>query len=273
MYIIIFACFGLALSSLLNLAPEIVSPENLQILNLVLLGLWFVMLVGGFQGLVQKRRIGVIAQQLSDQNAETVAINQKLVHAEAEASHYSQELGQRQKELAVSHSNLEDCQQQLKKLQDKVAKAESQNRTLNDQLAGLETSQNRDSDSLQLLSILQNKGRFLDFVMGDVSQVPDDRMGAAARIVHQGCSKAIREYFDIQPVVSVDEGSQIEIAEQDSHRKFRIIGSKPELFPLRGRLLHRGWRTEKVDLPKRVVEKTLNQEESGIITPAEIELS
>ena len=273
MYMIILAAIGLALSSLANLAPESVSPDNAQILDLSELGLWFLMMAASFHALVWRRRSSVFEQKLGEQNAETIGLNQKLVRAEAESERMQQELTAQQSELAAKSIAADSKQEELQDLRDKLAKTQERLRKSEEAIANASQSKNHDEDILQLLSILQSQGRFLDFVMGDVSQVPDERMGAAARIVHQGCSKAIKEYFDIKPVVSDNEGAEIEINESESQQKFRIVGSGQDEFPLRGRLLHRGWRTQKVDLPKRLGGVRDTEQDSGIITPAEVEVS
>src|SRR5688500_12565958 len=45
--------------------------------------------------------------------------------------------------------------------------------------------------ALQLLSLLQREGRFVDFIEEDVANYADAQIGAAARVVHEGCRKAL----------------------------------------------------------------------------------
>ena len=54
--------------------------------------------------------------------------------------------------------------------------------------------------ALQLLSLLQKEARFIDFIKEDMITYSDTDIGAAARIVHQGCRKAIEEHFSLSPV-------------------------------------------------------------------------
>ena len=63
--------------------------------------------------------------------------------------------------------------------------------------------------ALQLLGLLQQDGRFIDFIEEDVAGFSDAEIGAAARVVHEGCRKAMREHFTLKPVRS----------EQDSWHK------------------------------------------------------
>src|SRR5574340_1558690 len=63
--------------------------------------------------------------------------------------------------------------------------------------------------ALQLLGLLQREARFVDFVQEDVAGYSDADIGAAARVVHEGCRKVLREHFSIEPVRSEAEGSRI----------------------------------------------------------------
>jgi hypothetical protein len=55
--------------------------------------------------------------------------------------------------------------------------------------------------ALQLLGLLQREARFVDFVQEDVAGYADAEIGAAARVVHEGCRKVLREHFSIAPCV------------------------------------------------------------------------
>ncbi len=54
--------------------------------------------------------------------------------------------------------------------------------------------------ALQLLSLLQREGRLIDFTRENLANYSDADIGAAARVVHEGCSKVLREHFTIEPV-------------------------------------------------------------------------
>jgi hypothetical protein len=51
--------------------------------------------------------------------------------------------------------------------------------------------------ALQLLGLLQRDARFIDFVEEDIAGYADADIGAAARLVHDGCRAALREHFTI----------------------------------------------------------------------------
>ncbi|HEY6077263.1 MAG TPA: DUF2760 domain-containing protein, partial [Polyangiaceae bacterium] len=48
--------------------------------------------------------------------------------------------------------------------------------------------------ALQLLSLLQREGRFVDFVEQEVTAFSDADIGAAARLVHEGCRRALHAH-------------------------------------------------------------------------------
>lgn len=127
-------------------------------------------------------------------------------------------------------------------------------------------------DAVQLLALLQQKGRFLDFVMDDVTKYPDAQIGAAARVVHQGCAHVVREYFDIQPVADGAEGGTVVLERNYDHHKFRLVGRVTGEAPYQGRIVHRGWLTASVRLPERV-RAAADVKSYDVIAPAEIEVS
>jgi hypothetical protein len=126
-----------------------------------------------------------------------------------------------------------------------------------------------DAAVLSFLSLLQQKGRFVDFVMDDVSHYNDAQVGAAARVVHQGCNKVVREYFDLVPVQEAEEGSPVTVVPEKDEKRFRLVGKISGEPPYTGTLIHRGWRTTRIDLPHSLPQAIRND----VVAPAEIELS
>lgn len=124
---------------------------------------------------------------------------------------------------------------------------------------------------LNFLGILQTKGRLIDFLMDDVARYPDAQVGAAARIVHQGCASVIREYFDITPVYDQQEGSSVTLEKDYDAKGFRLLGKVMGEPPFKGRLLHHGWRTTAIRLPKPI-HAAKEHVSSGVIAPAEVEI-
>ena len=104
--------------------------------------------------------------------------------------------------------------------------------------------------ALQLLGLLQQEGRFIDFLEEDITGVSDADIGAAARVVHQGCRKAVRDHFKIVPVRTEEEGSRITLPEGFDASSVRLAGNVVGRPPYTGSLTHRGWRVSEARLPK-----------------------
>lgn len=128
-----------------------------------------------------------------------------------------------------------------------------------------------DAHLVQFLGLLQEKGRFLDFVMDDISGYSNDQVGAAARVVHQGCSRVVRDSFSAGPVHPGEEGSQVTLESGYNAAEYRAVGKLAGSPPFQGTLLHKGWKVNRVDLP-RLVEKKTGAEGGLIIAPAEVEV-
>jgi hypothetical protein len=123
------------------------------------------------------------------------------------------------------------------------------------------------AEALQLVSLLQQRGRFVDFVMQDIAPISNEQVGAVARFVHQGCRSVFQEIFDIQPVRSEDEGASVHLASAPDPEKVRLQGKTPS-YPTEGSIIHRGWLTTKVSLPVVTGERT----PPYVIAPADVEL-
>lgn len=121
--------------------------------------------------------------------------------------------------------------------------------------------------ALQLLGLLQRDARFIDFIKEDVASYSDTDIGAAARIVHEGCRKVIREHFSIQPLRSENEGSRITLAEGFDAASVRVTGNVVGKAPFTGTLSHRGWRASDTRLPKLAA-----GHDAAILAQAEVEL-
>ena len=121
--------------------------------------------------------------------------------------------------------------------------------------------------ALQLLGLLQRNARFVDFVEEDIAGYGDADIGAAARLVHEGCRATLREHFTIRPVRAEAEGSRVTIAEGFDATAIRLTGNVVGAAPYNGTISHRGWRVEDVKLPKLV-----KSNDAKVLAPAEVEL-
>lgn len=121
--------------------------------------------------------------------------------------------------------------------------------------------------ALQLLAILQREGRFIDFLQEDVSSFSDADIGAAARVVHEGCSRGLKDYLDVAPIRTEDEGAAIELPPGFDAAKVRVTGNVVGEPPFRGRLAHHGWQVTKIHMPTLA-----DGHDPNIVAPAEVEL-
>ena len=121
--------------------------------------------------------------------------------------------------------------------------------------------------ALQLLGLLQRDARFIDFVEEDIKAYSDADIGAAARLVHDGCRTTLREHFTIRPVRDESEGSRVTLAEGFDATSIRLTGNVVGKAPFNGSISHRGWRVDDVRLPKLT-----DSHNAKVIAPAEVEL-
>ena len=118
-----------------------------------------------------------------------------------------------------------------------------------------------------ILNLLQREGRLVDFLMEDISSFDDSQVGAAARQVHTGCAKALRESLGIVPVFDSTEGSDMNVPEGYDPSQIRVTGDVPSAPPYRGSLRHRGWKASKLDIPRRS-----GKIDRSVLAPAEVEI-
>lgn len=124
------------------------------------------------------------------------------------------------------------------------------------------------SEALILLATLQREARFIDFIKEPLDAYSDEQVGAAARDVHRGCGTVIDRLFSLQPVVSGEEGAQVDVPEGFDAGCYHLTGNVTDAATPRGELVHHGWRAEKVDVPKW----TGSKEAAKIVAPAEISI-
>lgn len=125
----------------------------------------------------------------------------------------------------------------------------------------------REAGALALLALLQREGRLVDFLQQDVTTFGDEEIGAAARVVHAGCRKALGEHATIAPVRTEDEGAAVELPEGYEASSVKLVGDVKGSPPFSGTLRHRGWRASKVKLPEPVAGHDVR-----VLAPAEVEL-
>jgi hypothetical protein len=121
--------------------------------------------------------------------------------------------------------------------------------------------------ALLLLGLLQKEGRLVDFLQEDIKGYSDQEIGAGARVVHQGCQKVLRDYFQIAPVRAEPEGSRVTLAPGFDSAAVRPTGNVVGDPPFTGALVHRGWRVTETRLPQVIPGHDLK-----VLAAAEVEL-
>ncbi|HTV39205.1 MAG TPA: DUF2760 domain-containing protein [Candidatus Sulfotelmatobacter sp.] len=123
------------------------------------------------------------------------------------------------------------------------------------------------ASGLLVLSLLQREGRLLDFLQENVAGFSDADVGAAARMVHSGCKKALAECFTVEPVLKDAEGATVTLPAGFDAGRIRVTGNVAGQPPYRGTLKHHGWVANAVRLPD--VSESLDPR---VLAPAEVEL-
>lgn len=123
------------------------------------------------------------------------------------------------------------------------------------------------ASGLLVLSLLQREGRLIDFLQENVTAFSDAEVGAAARVVHAGCKKALAECFTFEPVLKDSEGATVTLPAGFDAGRIRITGNVAGQPPFRGALKHHGWFASGMRLP--VVSEKLDPR---VLAPAEVEL-
>jgi uncharacterized protein DUF2760 len=123
------------------------------------------------------------------------------------------------------------------------------------------------ASGLMLLAAFQREGRLIDFLQQEVAGYTDEDIGAAARVVHAGCRKALRQYFDIAPAMEGTEGAPMSVPAGFDPERIRLTGNVTGQPPFRGTLKHHGWMAAEVRMPP-----IPDGMDPRVIAPAEVEL-
>jgi hypothetical protein len=125
------------------------------------------------------------------------------------------------------------------------------------------------TEAVNLLSLFQDKGRLVDFLMDDVTPYSDAQVGAAARVLHEGCRAVLLEHFGIQALRSETEGARITVPAGYTADSYRLVGRISGEAPFSGVLVHHGWIADWVKLPRVIAAPDGRR---PAIAPAEVEL-
>jgi hypothetical protein len=118
-----------------------------------------------------------------------------------------------------------------------------------------------------MLAVLQREGRLLDFLKEDIAAYSDADVGAAARLVHEGCRRALLQAVPYQAVVPQAEGETVTVPKGFDANRWRLVGNVTGQGPWSGALKHHGWVVSAVSLPPVPTSVDLK-----VLAPAEVEL-
>ena len=126
--------------------------------------------------------------------------------------------------------------------------------------------------ALQFVGILQRDARLIDFLMEDISGYSDEEVGGAVRDVHQQCAQTLKRYVTLLPIIDGVEGTFTKLEAAGPLAKdaaaIKLLGNVPANGKVQGGTLrHKGWRTEKIDLPALIASQN-----TAVLAPAEIEV-
>ena len=124
------------------------------------------------------------------------------------------------------------------------------------------------ASALILLAAFQREGRLVDFLQQELAGFSDEEIGAAARVVHGGCGKAFRHFFEIAPATQGTEGAPMTVPAGFNAQRIRLTGNVSGQPPFRGTLKHHGWIATEVRMPS--ISEALDP---AVIAPAEVELA
>ena len=124
-------------------------------------------------------------------------------------------------------------------------------------------------EAVQLLMLFQQKGRFVDFLMDDISKATDAQLSSAARVVHDGCRSIIKDYMTFEPVCAEPEASTVKVDQQQQQSHYKVTGNLSGEPPYQGTVRHRGWKLTRLNIPRLSPRKN---GEWPPVAPAEVEV-
>jgi hypothetical protein len=130
-----------------------------------------------------------------------------------------------------------------------------------------EPAEKVNASGLMLLAAFQREGRLVDFLQQDAAGFSDEDIGAAARVVHSGCRKILRQFFDLSPAAPGAEGAPMSVPAGFDTERIRLTGNVSGKPPFKGALKHHGWIATQVRMPA-----IADNFDPRVIAPAEVEL-
>ena len=121
---------------------------------------------------------------------------------------------------------------------------------------------------IRFLALLQSEARFFDFLMEDISNFPDDKVGEAVRDIHKKAQAAIKQHLVLEQVLPQAEGSNVTVPVGFDPSAIRVLGNVTGAPPFTGSLQHPGWRVREIKLAPPPAGA-----DEFVIQPAEVQLA
>jgi hypothetical protein len=122
-------------------------------------------------------------------------------------------------------------------------------------------------EPILLLTLMQREGRLIDFLMENVEDTDDRKLGEGVRSIHKACQKILKEHLEMEPILKAEEKSTVEVPVGFDPSAIRLTGNVTGSPPFRGTLEHPGWRVTKIK-----VNKPPEGQDPFVVHPAEVEL-
>lgn len=120
---------------------------------------------------------------------------------------------------------------------------------------------------LHMISMLQRKGRLIDFFAEDLESYDDAQIGAAVREIHATCRREVEKSLSLKPVIGAMEGETVTVEAGFDPGSVKLVGNVSGEPPFSGVLRHRGWQAGKMEMPT-----FSGDQDPSVIAPAEVEI-
>ena len=120
--------------------------------------------------------------------------------------------------------------------------------------------------AIHILAQMQKEGRLIDFLNENLDNYNDEEIGGSVRTIHEGCKKAVWESLKMDKVVDQEEESTCRINKDYDAKSIKLTGRVSDNFPMKGNLIHPGWKVSEVKLTQKKGAST------DILAPAEVEI-
>lgn len=125
-----------------------------------------------------------------------------------------------------------------------------------------------DGSAIQMLAELQKEGRLIDFLEEDLSQYEDEEIGSSVRTIHEGCKKVLSQCLEKEKIIDQEEESSVRVNGDYDVHELKLSGRVSDKFPLKGVLVHPGWKVTAFKLKER----SLSASAQHVLAPAEVEI-